>query len=257
MIIPDKNIFLEACRQVIKKLEGGYYHPKMYVDNPSKFRLYNTSGETMYGLDRHAGFNIYYKGNRITSNVQNNLKYIENGTYEYKTEAAKKFCGLLDSIDAKNTLPWLNMGGANEEKLILLASEIMYPTFLNLADLYLTTDEEKKIVFSDPRLLFHFIYATWNGPGFFKFYAAALKKAIANNLTENEILEDQLKQRRNSTYSQIRKSADVMTKLFPTDDFKKAFENLTTKIKDNSKIVPLLIVALLLGGFFFYKKIKA
>ena len=256
MIIPDKNYFLEACRQVIKNLEGGYYHPKMYLDNPSKFRLYNTSGETMFGLDRHAGHGIYYKGKRKTSNVQDNLKYIENGTYEYKTEAAKKFWSLLDSLNAKNNFPWLYKGGANEEKLILLASEIMYPEFLALADLYLS-DEAKKIVFSDPRLLFHFIYATWNGPGFFKFYSKELEKAIKRNLDVNAIVEDQIKQRLTSRYSQIRKSGDKMKEIFTNANFKKAFEDLASKVSNNSKILPLLFAGLIITGYIIVKKMQS
>ena len=256
MIIPDKDLFLAACRQVIKKLEGGYFHPHMYIENPTKFRIYNTSGETMYGLDRHAGFNLYYKGTRKTSNVQDNLRYIESGVYEYKTDAAKKFWTLLDSVNAKNTFPWLHMGGANEEKLILLASEIMYPEFLALADLNLS-DEAKKLVFSDPRLLFHFIYATWNGQGFFKFYAKELERAIKQHFNLEEIVDDQIKQRLSSRYEQIRKSGNIMKDLFTNVDFKKAFENLAGKINNNSKILPLLVAGLIITGYLIVKKMQA
>ena len=213
MIIPDKTYFLEAAKAVINNFEGGYFHPKMYIENPKKFKVFSNSGETMFGLDRHAGFNLYYKGNRKTANVQDNLKFIESGVYEYKNEPARKFWSLLDSLNAKNTFKHLDTGGENRDKLTILASEIMYPEFLRLAYKYLS-EGSQKIVFADPRLLFHFIYATWNGEGFFKFYAKKLNSSIQEAKNVNTLVDEQIELRKNSNYSQIRNTGEKMKQLF-------------------------------------------
>lgn len=255
MIIPDKTYFLQAAKAVIDNFEGGYFHPRMYKANPSFFKGYETSGETMFGLDRHAGFDYYYKGTRKAKNVQDNLKYIESGAYEYKNEAAKNFWSLIDSVDAKNKWKWLDTGGANREKLITYASEIMYPEFLKLA--YKNLNEAaQKIVFADPRLLFHFIYATWNGPDFFKFYANKLKKSIQEAKNVNTLVGEQIELRKNSNYKQIRDTGEKMRKLFSNENFKLAFENLTETVKKNSNILPLLVTALIITGYFIVKKMQ-
>jgi hypothetical protein len=255
MVIPDKNYFLAATRQVIKNFEGGYFHPSMYIKNPSKFSVYGTSGETMFGLDRHAGFDLFYKGKRKANTVQDNLKFIEAGNYEYKNEASKKFWTLLDNLDAKNTFTWNYKGGNNEDKLIELASEIIYPEFLRLSSLYLD-EEAQKLVFSEPRLLFHFIYATWNGSGFFKFYAKELNKALEQRKNLASIISDQLNLRVNSKFSQIRSTGEKMKMLFSNENFKKAFDTLSNTIKENSKIVPLLVAGLIITGFIIIKKMQ-
>ena len=56
---PDKDKFLKVTSEVIKRLEGGYFHPDMRTKNPDKFGAYHRSGETMYGLDRHAGHDLF------------------------------------------------------------------------------------------------------------------------------------------------------------------------------------------------------
>lgn len=260
MIIPDKNYFTAATVQVIKSFEGGYFHPKMYIKNPNKFSQYGTSGETMFGLDRHAGFDLYYKGKRKAKSVQDNLKFIESGAYEYKTPAAKEFWGIIDRADAKNKWKWLDRGFENEDKLTLLASEIIYPEFLRLSDKYLKTDEAKKIVFSDPRLLFHFVYATWNGEGFFKFYANKLLDKIETTKNLDSIINDQLNFRINSKYSQIRDTGAKMAKLFTNENFKKKFNELADQVKttvgNNSKLLPILLAGLVIAGYFISSKLQ-
>ena len=244
MIIPDKTYFLDAAKAVIDNFESGYYHPKMYLKNPKGYAIMKTSGETMYGLDRHAGHDIYYKTPRKTKSVQDNLKYIESGDYEYKTKAAKNFWSLIDSLDAKNNWPHYYLGGANRDKLTLLASEIMYNEFLKLA--YKNLNEAaQKIVFADPRLLFHFIYATWNGPDFFKFYANKLKKSIQEAKNVNTLVDEQIELRKNSKYKQIRDTGEKMKQLFKNAKF-------VSTVKNVSKNPFTWIIILGLAGLGFY-----
>jgi|GEM_PF-3043306 len=244
MIIPDKTYFFEAAKAVIENFEGGYYHPEMYLANPRKFKGYETSGETMFGLDRHAGFNLYYKGTRKAKNVQDNLKFIESGVYEYKNEASKKFWSLIDSLDAQNNWPYLYPGGPNREKLISYATDIMYPEFLRLGYKYLS-EAAQKIVFGDPRLLFNFIYATWNGEGFFKFYSNKLNKSIQEAKNVNTLVDEQISLRKNSKYKQIRNTGEKMRQLFKNANF-------VSTVKNVSKNPFTWIIILGIAGLGFY-----
>jgi len=48
--------------------------------------------------------------------------------------------------------------------------------------------EAQAIVDSDGRLTFHFVYATWNGPGWFKKFATDINKAVASGITDTDKL---------------------------------------------------------------------
>jgi hypothetical protein len=65
----------------------------------------------------------------------------------------------------------------------------MKPHYTALSEKYLT-DEARQIVNSDNPLLFHFIYASWNGPGFFKKFAEKINKAVKDGVTSREELRD-------------------------------------------------------------------
>jgi hypothetical protein len=232
----------------------------MYAANPGKFSVYGKSGETMFGLDRHAGHDLFYKTPRKTSSVTGNLKNIESGVYEYKSPEAKEFWKTVDSANAKNTWKWNYRGGSNEDKLTVLASSIMYPEFMKLANKYLD-DESKKIIFSDPRLLFHFVYATWNGSGFFKYYAQAFNKKVKESNNIDVLLADSLQQRLSSQYSMIVQSGRKMLDLFSQKNFIDKFkQNIITaenEIKGNAKYMPLLFAALVIAGILISKKLQS
>ena len=86
---PDKDKFLKVTGEVINRLEGGYFHPDMRTKNPDKFGAYHRSGETMYGLDRHAGHGLFYNEKRLSDDVIENMKNIYGGRYTYKTPEAR------------------------------------------------------------------------------------------------------------------------------------------------------------------------
>ena len=183
---------------VIDKLEGGYVHPDMRTRNPSKFGAYHRSGETMFGLDRHAGHGLYYSTPRKTSDVLSNLKYIYDGSYQYKTPDAKEFWTTIDKQNARKNWNWLYKGGDLYPKLKKLAGGIMLPHYTNLANKYLS-EKSREIIESDPRLLFHFIYACWNGSGWFKKFAEKFNQAVASGTTnKNSLLDVAIKSRTQS-----------------------------------------------------------
>jgi hypothetical protein len=140
---------------VIEKMEGGYYHPNMKAANPKKFKSYGNSGETMFGIDRVAGDAIN------------------------KTAIGKKFWKLIDQADAKNNWSWMFMGGSLRSELTDLVVKIIYPEFKYLSKLYLSK-KAQEIIFTDDRLLFNFIYATWNGSGWFQKFATDFSDKIAD-----------------------------------------------------------------------------
>jgi len=172
---------------VIDKLEGGYYHPDMRTQNPGKFAAYGRSGETMFGLDRHAGHGLYYSTPRKTKDVLSNIEHIESGEYQYKSQEAKEFWETIDSAGAKNSWQWNYKGGPLENRLRYLAGRIIFPEFNRLVQAYLSP-ESKKLVMSDGRLLFHFIYATWNGSGWFQKFAKDINDAVAQGITNTDAL---------------------------------------------------------------------
>jgi len=162
---------------VINKLEGGYYHPNMMAKNPSRFKDYGSSGETLFGLDRHAGHGIYYKSPRKTASVQDNLKHIEAGEYEWASPEAKEFWTTVDKMGAKDKWEWNSKGGANETRLVDLASNIINKQWEGLSQRYLSSDA-LAIIKKDGRLLFNFVYAVWNGAGWFKKWAEAINAKV-------------------------------------------------------------------------------
>jgi hypothetical protein len=152
-------MFKQQVFKVIDNLEGGYYHPNMLLDGRVKDQRYKNSGETMFGIDRLRGGSI------------NN------------TAAGKRFWFLIDNANAKNLWKWNYKGGELEPELKNLAAEMIQPLFLNLSKNYLSK-KAIEIVNNNAFLLFHFIYATYNGSGWFKKFATDITTAIASGVTD-------------------------------------------------------------------------
>jgi hypothetical protein len=173
----SKDIFDNATKLVIDNFEGGYYHPYMINDlrlktNEKQRNFLKNSGETMFGLDRSAGHSLYYSSPKKTDNVIENLNYIP--FYKFKNQASQDFWSILDKNNASKTWKWNYYGGTNENKLKKLASTILFPQFNLYVNQFKWSDKAKNIVFNDPKLLFHFIYAIWNGSGFFQKWSKKL-----------------------------------------------------------------------------------
>ena len=166
--------FAKVTKQVVDKLEGGYYNPKWHFSSGM-----GKSGETMFGIDRKWG------GNLNTS------------------PAGIEFWNLIDKNKNKDTWKHYYRGGQLEPELLDLVVKIMEPHYNNLSNKYLIP-ESKTIVESDERLLFHFIYASWNGSGWFKKFATEFNKSVEKGITDpDELLEVAINSRINSGNSII------------------------------------------------------
>jgi hypothetical protein len=156
----NKNKFSTVTQLVIDKLEGGYYNPAWHSTGDSR---YGSSGETMFGIDRVAGGSIN------------------------TTTAGKEFWGIIDKNKTRDVWKWNYKGGTLAPKLKELVVDIMYPVYERNATTYLDP-QTKAIVDNDNRLLFHFIYASWNGSGWFKKFANDMDKAVKNGVTNPDKL---------------------------------------------------------------------
>lgn len=177
--------FSDAINRIIDGLEGGYYHPNMKTRNPSKFAAMGKSGETMFGMDREHGKQENTAPGREFWRLIDNENASTNWGYNYK----------LDD----------NPGLAN--KLKSLIADIMKPLFEKFSNKYLTP-ESKQLVMSNPPLYFNFVYATWNGSGWFKKFAEKFNEEVKNGTTNPEELADIVVQyRRNSGNSILSKTS--------------------------------------------------
>jgi len=223
----NENDFTRITDEVIDKLEGGYYHPQMLVDGRVKDSRYRASGETLYGLDRRAGAGL--------------SKYPE----------WQRFWNRVDSLGASEKWDWNYKGGANAPELKKLAGQVMYKEYNNLYNRYLTP-ESQKIVDSDPRLVFNFAYASWNGAGWFQRFAKVFNDAVAKGERNRDKLVDLVvAQRTQSSNSLIAQGGRKISQFI--DELKSLA--LETS-KNRGALVVIGIVAVGLSIYLYKKLIK-
>lgn len=165
--------FRKSVESIINNIEGAYVDPTK-LKNPLERNIFRKSGETMFGIDRKTGGKI------------NN------------TPAGKKFWQLIDLNKRKNPSKWVRYydGGEIKDELKDLATQMMEPRFKRLFNTHLD-DKSQQIVKSDPRLFFHFVYATWNGDGWFKKFARKFNERVNKGITDpdklfNEVIKDRV-----------------------------------------------------------------
>ena len=178
--------FNKITEFVVANLEGGYYHPNMLQDGRVKDQRYKNSGETMFGIDRRTGGSIN------------------------TSAAGKEFWSLIDAADAKDKWKWNYMGGSLAPKLYEYVAQMMNPIYVKLSQTYLTT-EAREIVNNSPELTFHFIYATWNGAGWFKKFATAINTAVKEGKTD--LIQVAISSRINSGNSLIAQGGSKISKI--------------------------------------------
>lgn len=230
----DKNKFSKVTQLVIDNLEGGYYNPIWH--SVGDFR-YSSSGETMFGIDRKAGGSIN------------------------DTIAGKKFWGIIDKNKNPQVWKWNYKGGGLNQELKDLTVDIMYPVYERNAENYLST-KAREIVEKDNKLLFHFIYASWNGAGWFKKFAKDINEAVDKGITDTNKLsqiaidsrtKEGLKEG-SSPNSLIAQGGNKIAKLF--NSIKDFTEESKEVVKKN--LIPIVIIGLgvILGSYYLIKKYK-
>ena len=218
-MIAEKE-FTKIADTVITKLEGGYYHPNMLKDGRVKDQRYSSSGETMFCIDRLNGGSIN------------------------TSASGKKFWSLIDGADAKNKWKWLYLGGGLNAQLKELASQMMYPVYIKNSANYLS-EKARQIVDSDPRLVFHFAYASWNGAGWFKRFAEPINVAVANGKTnKDELVRIAIDSRKSSANSLIRQSGTKIESFI--DELAKGIDNNKGKI-----IIGIILIGLFATAIVF------
>jgi hypothetical protein len=76
------------------------------------------------------------------------------------------------------------------------------------------TPESREIVKKNPKLFFNFVYATYNGPGWFDKFAKIINNEVANGNTNPDSLADiDIMNRKNSGNSLIAQGARKLEKL--------------------------------------------
>jgi hypothetical protein len=160
-VTKEMNNFAEVVKAVVINLEGGYYS-----GGGNKDPRYNTSGETMFGIDR-----------------------VRGGTLNTST-AGKKFWKIMDDNNAKTKWPWNYIPkDPIKSELYTLVTEMIKPQYESLTKKYVNAPV-KTLIESDGRLYYNMIYAAWNGPGWFKGFAQLLNNAYkAGSKTSDQLLD--------------------------------------------------------------------
>lgn len=178
---------------IIERLEGGYYHPDMLKDGRIKDSRYGGSGETMFGIDR------------------------ETGQWQSRYQQATEFFDILDSVNARKNWPYNYMGGSYRPRLQKLATEMIKGDYIKNSNTFLS-DESKAIVNSNPKLTFNFIYATYNGPGWFQKFAKTMNNLVESGTTDpDELVRLMVERRKNSGNSLIAQGGRKIEKFINTD----------------------------------------
>lgn len=236
----EKQQFAQITDNVIKNFEGGYWHPNMIKDGRVKdSEMYHykagvrkESGETMFGLDR------------------------VNGAELFNNEVGRKFWGLIDNAGASKSLSdggwkWNYKGGSLEPELRRLAGEIMYPRYEMYSKRYLTP-EAKKLVDSDPRIVMNFSYAMWNGEGFFQNMAKDVNDAVKKGVTNlDDLAKVSIDYRANHSNSLIQKYGEKMATLMQS---MKSFAVENKKTVGIGAVVVWLIIGIVV--FIVVKKVN-
>jgi len=187
------NDFDKIMNVIIEKLEGGYYHPDMLSDGRVKDKRYGNSGETMFGIDRKAG------------------------NWESRSSKGRDFFGILDAVNARKNWKHNYMGGSYRPQLQKLATEMIKDDYISNSNKYLTK-ESQSIVNSSPKLIFNFVYATYNGPGWFQRFAKLVNQLVESGTKDPETLSKSLIDRRKySENSLIAQSGKKIEKIVGSD----------------------------------------
>lgn len=171
------------CNKIINQFEGGYwFNPTSYPDDKKCTNHPEPTGastETMFGIDRKMGdWDSKPEGREFWGVIDKEKE---------KAGSIEKFC---------KKWHWLYRGGDLEDELKNKACAMMLTSMKrNMSNL----KEAREEVESNLRLLFHFAYACWNGPGHFQDWAREMNEAVKNGKSGNELIKLAITQRNNWT----------------------------------------------------------
>jgi hypothetical protein len=178
----------KITKKVIDEFEGGYWNPKCGHTTKGMGK----STETMFGLDRY------------------------NGDWE-STQDGKEFFRIIDNEKTKLGTQkfckkWFHnyKGGNLEDTLKTLASKIMKNQYDINSNNYFSPELRERVESND-RLLMHFSYACWNGPGYFKKFAKSLEDGVKSGKSDEELINQAISDRKSTVLYNQDKVANVMT----------------------------------------------
>lgn len=179
------SVWKSFTDKIIDNFEGGYWNRDSSKSSDEKCMnhpydsIYDSSGETMFGIDRRAG------------GWDNN-------------QAGREFFGLIDDEKENagsmeefcKTWIWNYDGGSLKEELKLRAAALMKDSYDRNSRYF--SSEAQEVVESDKRLLFHFAYACWNGPGYFQNFATDINNAVSQGKEGDELVDVAIESRNNA-----------------------------------------------------------
>ena len=170
------SVWRSFTDKIIDNFEGGYWNNDITKPNDQKCTkhpytaLFDNSGETMFGIDRRAG---------EWDDDPDGQAYF--GLIDDEKEDA----GSMDEFC--KTWVWLYRGGKLEEELKGMASAMMKKAYER--NKRWLSSEALKEVEGNKRLMFHFAYACWNGPGFFQDFAEDINDAVDQGLYGDDLVD--------------------------------------------------------------------
>lgn len=193
--------WMKVTKKVIDKFEGGYWNgstpkniqtSKLGICSNHPDGSMGASTETMFGLDRYNG------SIEKTSDGQEFFRLIDK---QKKDLGMAQFC---------KKWKWNYKGGELEDTLKNLAAKVMKHSYDRNAGNYFSPELRKRVESND-RLLMHFSYASWNGPGFFQKFAKSLNNAVKDGKSDKELLKQAIEDRKGTRLLRQEKVAAVLT----------------------------------------------
>lgn len=166
--------FAEITTQVIAHIEGGYFHPNQIgrpgsglADTPRNRQVFQSSGETMFGIDRKAGADL--------SN----------------TPLGKAFWAIMDGQNASST--WTHEyipPDPLKTQILNAVIALQQQEFTRLFNNNIKSKDLQNLITNDGRLYFNFVYATWNGSGYFQGFSQKIVQAYDSGVkSPDELLK--------------------------------------------------------------------
>jgi peptidoglycan hydrolase-like protein with peptidoglycan-binding domain len=179
--------FETMTKIIVDNIEGGYYNPEWH-----RQAAMGRSGETMFGMDRVHGSDLF------------------------KTGDGKEFWRIIDKNKNKEVWKHYYKGGPLESELLKIVTKIMTKHYQDLSDKFLS-DKSKKLVESNNGLKLHFYYASWNGNTFFESFAKKINQAVDDDIVSPEkLLSIAINSRLNMPI--MKKSGEKLLKIFKSNN---------------------------------------